>query len=88
MILEKIFEGIGNVYIFLLGFINIPGMPNDVFESAKNYLTLLFENASLLGLFIRISTVKTIATIFLVIISARVLYKLFKFFALLHSFSQ
>lgn len=44
---------------------------------------MLFSNASLLGLFVRISTLKTIATIFLAIIVFKTAIKLFNLFRFL-----
>lgn len=83
MILEGLFSFIGNIYLGIIGLINIPFMPNDVLESAKNFLDLLFSNASMLGLFVRISTLKTIATIFLAILAFKVALKIFSLFRFL-----
>lgn len=83
MILEGLFSFIGNIYLGIIGLINIPFMPNDVLESAKNFLELLFSNASLLGLFVRISTLKTIATIFLAILAFKVALKIFSLYRFL-----
>lgn len=83
MILEGLFSFIGNIYLGIIGLINIPFMPNDVLESAKNFLELLFSNASLLGLFVRISTLKTIATIFLAILTFKVALKIFSLYRFL-----
>lgn len=85
MILEGLFSFIGNIYLGIIGLINIPFMPNDVLESAKNFLELLFSNASLLGLFVRISTLKTIATIFLAILTFKVALKIYSLYRFLRS---
>ncbi len=79
MILNKLFGTIGNIFMLLISFFNIPGIPNDVLESAYDFLDMLFSNASLLGLFIRINTIKQVAVILIVILNFRHIYNLGKF---------
>lgn len=79
MIANKIFGLIGDVFMLLISFFNIPGIPDDVLESAYNFLDLLFSNASLLGLFVRINTIKQIAVLLIIILNFRHIYNLGKF---------
>lgn len=79
MIIEKLFSFFGDLFMDLIGLFNIPGVPNDVLESAKNFLELLFENSSLLGLFIRINTIKVTAILLIIIVNFEHIYNLGRF---------
>lgn len=78
MILNKLFEVVGNLFMALISLFNIPGIPNDVLESAYHFLDLLFSNASLLGLFVRINTIKQIAVILIILLNFKHIYNLGK----------
>lgn len=76
MIIEKLFSFLGNIVMGILNLFNIPGLPDDVLQSAYNFLDFLFSNASLLGLFIRPKTIQLTAVLLLVILNFEHLYHL------------
>ena len=67
MILTFIVELLGNAFMWLFSLVNIPGIPNDLLESAYDFLDVLFSNAQIVGLFVRLSTIKGVAIILIVI---------------------
>lgn len=76
MILNKIFEVFGDAFLLLINVFNIPGIPDDVLEGAREFLHTLFSNASLLGLFIKINTIKSTAVLLIIILNFRHIYNL------------
>ena len=78
MIVEKMFDFLGSIVMGILKLFNIPGIPDDVLQSAYNFLDFLFSNASLLGLFIRPKTIQLTAVLLLVILNFEHLYNLTK----------
>lgn len=58
MIIEGITSAFKSVIQTLLGFINIPGMPQSFVTSIDSFLDMVFGNVGLVGLFVRWDTVK------------------------------
>mgnify|MGYP000012488197 CR=1 FL=1 len=58
MIIEGITSAFKSVIQTLLGFINIPGMPQSFVASIDSFLDMVFGNVGLVGLFVRWDTVK------------------------------
>lgn len=58
MIIEGITSAFKSVLQTLLGFINIPGMPQSFVTSIDSFLDMVFGNVGLVGLFVRWDTVK------------------------------
>lgn len=67
MILEKLLGFFGNVFLTIINVFNIPGLPDDVLEGAREFLDTLFTNASLIGLFVKINTIKSVALLLIII---------------------
>lgn len=59
----------------LFGWINIPQMPEEFVSSVDSFLDLVFGNLSLLGFFIRPTTLRIAIPLFLVIINFKYIYK-------------
>lgn len=60
---------------FLLGWVNLPAFPEALSNSINSFLNLIFGNLSLLGFFIRPSTLRVAVPILVVLMNFEVLYK-------------
>jgi len=76
MIIEGLLNIIKTILTFILGILpNIPNLPASLLNSITSLFDLFFSNAGLLGLFIRIDTIKIIVPIVLLIINFDYIYK-------------
>lgn len=61
---------------FLFGWINIPQMPDELVNSINTFLNLIFDNLTLLGFFIRPTTLKILIPLIIFIINFKYIYKI------------
>lgn len=59
---------------FFLGWVNIPDFPASLSGSIDSFLDLIFDNLSLLGFFIRPSTIKLIVPLFIIFFNFEFLF--------------
>ncbi len=75
-----ILEGLLNVIKVLLqvvfGWINIPQFPAELTGSINSFLTLVFDNLSLLGFFIRPLTLTLVVPTLIILLNFEDVYKL------------
>lgn len=64
---------------FLFGWISIPQIPDDILNSIDSFMNLIFDNLSLLGFFIRPTTLKIIIPLCIAAISFKYVYKVIIF---------
>lgn len=75
MILELIISAITLVLKTVLGILpNIPPLPNSLSTSLNNVFTTIFNNVNLLGLFVRISTIKLLVPLVIIVVNFEHLY--------------
>lgn len=78
--IEALLNGLLNLvyYIleFLLGWVNIPAFPETLKNSVDVFLNLIFDNLSLLGFFIRPSTIKVVLPLFIVFYNFEFLFNI------------
>lgn len=67
MITTTILEFIGNLFMKIFSLVNIPAIDGNLLASAYRFLDTLFENTQLVGLFVRLSTIKWVAIILLIV---------------------
>lgn len=75
MIIEliiNIFTGVLKTLLSVLP--NIPQLPNSIGTSLNNVFTTIFNNVGLLGLFIRISTIKILVPLIIVVVNFEHIY--------------
>lgn len=65
-----------NIVQIAFGWINLPDFPVDLTNSIDGFLDLVFDNLSLLGFFIRPSTLKLVVPLLLIVINFELIYKL------------
>lgn len=65
-----------NIVKFCFSWINIPSFPSGLADSIDNFLSLVFDNLSLLGFFIRPATIRLVVPILLIVINFELIYKL------------
>lgn len=65
-----------NIVSIVFGWINLPDFPADLTNSINTFLDLVFDNLSLLGFFIRPTTLKLVVPLLLIVINFELIYKL------------
>lgn len=75
MIIELIITAITFVLKTVLGILpNIPQLPNSIMTSLNNVFTTIFNNVGLLGMFVRISTIKLLVPLVIVVVNFEHIY--------------
>lgn len=65
-----------NIIKFCFSWINIPSFPGGLAGSIDSFLSLIFDNLSLLGFFIRPATIRLVVPVLLIVINFELIYKL------------
>ena len=65
---------------FLFGWISVPQMPEEFIKSINTFFDLIFDNLSLLGFFIRPSTIKILCPLVIFVINFKYIYKIIRWF--------
>ena len=60
----------------LFGWINIPAFPEDLKNNINSFLDLIFGNLSMLGFFVRPTTLKIIVPLLIIVINFKYIYKI------------
>lgn len=77
MIIESLLNAIFSVFDSMLSGINIPGLPDGMYEQIVSFFSETFERAScLIGLILPWSYVRTFFPILIVILASEEIYKL------------
>lgn len=76
MILSSIMNLLKNLLFFCFSFINLPSIPTDIIESINSFLNLIFDNLTLLGFFIRPTTLKIVIPILIIVLNFDKIYHL------------
>lgn len=79
-ILNVLLNGLYFLIDFLFGWINIPHVPETITSSINTFLNLIFNNLSLLGFFIRPTTLKILVPLIIVVINFKYIYKFIMWF--------
>lgn len=75
MILELIITGITSILKIVLTILpNIPQLPNSVTGSIDRVMQTIFDNVGLLGIFVRISTIKLLVPLVIVVVNFEHIY--------------
>lgn len=75
MIIEMLLNLVKTILFAILSIFNLPSLPSDLLDSLDTFLDLIFDNLSLIGLFIRPTTFKIIVPVALVLMNFEVIYK-------------
>ncbi len=78
MIIEKILSAFTGMLCGIFKLFKIPNLPEALINSVHSFLDFLFSNSSLLGLFIKIDTLKTCAGILIILINFDKIYSISK----------
>ena len=79
-LLDTLLNGLYYIIDFLFGWIMIPSMPQSLVDSINTFLNLIFNNLSLLGFFIRPSTLKIIVPLVIFVVNFKYIYKFIMWF--------
>lgn len=79
-ILNVLLNGLYFLIDFLFGWINIPQVPETITSSINTFLNLIFNNLSLLGFFLRPTTLKILVPLIIVVINFKYIYKFIMWF--------
>lgn len=73
---DTVMDWLYNIIQFCFSWINIPSFPESLSGSIDSFLSLVFDNLSLLGFFIRPATIRLVVPILLIVINFELIYKL------------
>lgn len=76
MIIQALLDLVKNVLFLVFGWISLPQMPEQITTAINTFLDLIFDNVGLLGLFIRIDTIKLVVPVVIIIMNFEKLYHL------------
>ena len=76
MIIQGILDLFKNVLFVVFGWISIPSFPTELTDSISSFFDLIFENLTLLGFFIRPSTLSIVIPMLIILLNFDNLYKL------------
>lgn len=79
-ILNSLLNGLYYIIDFLFGWINIPQVPDTITNSINSFLNLFFDNLSLLGFFVRPTTLKILVPLIIIVINFKYIYKFIMWF--------
>lgn len=74
-LLNNLLNGLYYIIDFLFGWINLPSVPQSITNSINTFLNLIFDNLSLLGFFIRPSTLTILIPLTIIAINFKYIYK-------------
>lgn len=75
MILELIITAITNVLKIVLAVLpNLPQLPNSITTSISRVMSVIFDNVGLLGIFVRISTIKLLVPLVILVVNFEHIY--------------
>ena len=75
MIIEGLLNLLFGLINFCFSWLNLPAFPPELAESIDNFLDLIFNNLSLLGFFIRPTTLQIIIPALIIVINFDRIYK-------------
>lgn len=79
MIVETLLNGVLALLQTIFGWINLPSFPADLEATIWSFEDLLFSSASCLGFFVRLSTVKVLLPVLLIVVNFDQVYRLVMF---------
>ncbi len=79
MIIESIFNFLVTALETIFGWISLPPFPEGLAATLETFEGLVFDNVSMLSFFVRVSTVKTLLPLVLVVANFEKVYKLTMF---------
>lgn len=75
MIIEAILNLVFTVLQFAFGWINIPAFPENLTNSINTFLSLIFDNLTILGFFIRPITITIVIPVLIILLNFEKVYK-------------
>lgn len=76
MIIESIFDLAVGAIKLIFGWISLPAFPADLEATLTTFEDLIFENLSMLSFFVRVSTVKVLVPLVVIVLNFDKVYKL------------
>lgn len=76
MILEALLNMVFGLLKIVFGWISLPAFPEGLANSIDTFLNLIFDNLTLLGFFIRPSTIMIVVPILIVLLNFEDVYKI------------
>ena len=76
MIIEAVFDLAVAAIKLIFGWISLPACPESLETTLTTYEDLIFDNLSMLSFFVRVSTVKVLVPLILIVVNFDKVYKL------------
>lgn len=70
-LIEIVFGIIKTIFALLP---NLPSLPNSISNSINNVFTIIFNNMGLIGIFVRVSTIKIMVPLVIAVLSFKHIY--------------
>ena len=75
MLVESLFNGVTSLIDGILNLLDVlPEFPEDLVTSMDSFFSLIFDNLSLLGFFVRLDTVKILIPLVIVVMNFEDIY--------------
>lgn len=75
MIISTILNLLKILLFTCFGWINLPSLPSEITENINTFLDLIFDNLTLLGFFVRPSTLLLVIPILVILLNFEKVYK-------------
>lgn len=75
-IMDNLLSGVFQIIDFLFSWINIPQIPDELVNNINEFLNLIFDNLSLLGFFIRPTTLKILIPLIVFVLTFKYIYRI------------
>ena len=76
MILEALLNLVFGLLKIVFGWISLPAFPENLSSSIDTFLNLIFDNVTLLGFFVRPSTIMIVVPILIILLNFEEIYKI------------
>ena len=76
MIIQAILDLLKTVLFTVFGWINLPNLPEELLAAIDTFFDLIFTNASIVGFFIRPTTLLILLPVLVIILNFEKVYKL------------
>lgn len=75
MIITVILNLLKTLLFTCFSWINLPNLPSEIMQNVDTFLALIFDNLTLLGFFIRPTTLKLVIPILIIVLNFDNIYK-------------
>lgn len=75
MIIESILNLVFSLIKFIFGWLSLPAFPEELTNTINSFFDIIFSNVSLLGFFIRPTTLQILVPVLIIVLNFEKIYK-------------